>query len=287
MSIKQNPLTSIALMIVIHVSLYSCDHRADLSSVPHHSEEIVLTAFETSLASKDSELKQLAVMRVAGPLLKGLLQSGREGRALDLEVHHQIDHALEALDDHIVDAAVFLGDSSLGEIYTPRSEDIKLAESMLWWGTRGQQGPITLDQWRALISGEESTWPDGSPFILCRRASPDPLEELWISRYPKDRDRLEEGQRRGTWPSFESDEALISYLNAHPSAIALFAEGNLKYRGAPLRSLDLKGVSPLMVRLFLRTNGPSVEGSVTLKGLNSLLKSSERPRAVQEWGWLK
>ena len=224
-------------------------------------------------------------MGVASPLIKGLLQSLRGGHAVDLNPHYNVDLAAEALEDAVVSAAVFLRKQPRSDNLSPSDFELKVAESTLWWATRGQHEAISSEQWKSLLTGQTSHWPDGSPFVLCRRHAPDPLESLLRVYRPKDYEALERGQREGRWPSFESDEALISYLNVHPGAIALFAEGNLKYRGAPLRELKVIGVPEISVSLHFKWRPQSLVHSKTLSALYDLLKSDERQRAVEEWGW--
>lgn len=260
----------------------------------------------------------IAAMSVASPLLRGLIQSIRGGQAIDLTVHYDVDRAFEALEDGVVDAAFYMSidrlsqstglsqnanlDTGLSQntdlrhntvfrpdraanVYLTTDKDLRVAESELWWATRGQTAKISELLWNELIQSRRSQWPDGTPFQLCLRQSPDQLESLWLYHRPQDRAALTQARQSGRWPIFNHEDELIEHLHRTPGAIALFTASNLRYRGAPLSQLHIDGARPVKGTIYIRVNNKGISSS-TLDDLVRLVSTTDREIAVQEWGWL-
>lgn len=240
---------------------------------PFHEDEPLPTV--TRVTSNESSYKPtLAATKNVTPLVKGVLQQWRGGKELQFTLAEDVDDAQKALDEHVIQGAVLLSTK-------PTKSAQRLASSRLVWAHRGADTSVTLEYWHKLLSGEAKKWNNELPFLLCLRAHPDPLEKLWVQQRPADAERFEKFRREGLWPVFENEQSLIDFVGKHPGAIALFVEGNLKLRGAPLSVLSIEGLPPPSVTAYFLSTNPVKDFPV----LQSLLDSDDRSSAVKEWGW--
>lgn len=222
----------------------------------------------------------IATPRVASPLVKGLFQQARSGQKLGFQISYDVDQALDALKDGLIFAAfnVTLATEPTG---------LPVGQSSLWWATRNHHLEITQKQWWALLTGTNTKFPDDTPFQLCLRQEPDLLEQLWMKSRPEDRQALTQARKSGKWPIFDNDQVLLDHLSSHPGAIALFAEGNLKLKGAPLTQLKMTNVEPTTIEISLHINQKTDRLPSVFSQLIHILKSRHRAVAVEEWGWRK
>jgi hypothetical protein len=222
----------------------------------------------------------IAIPRVASPLVKGLFQQARSGQKLDFQISYDVDQALDALKDNLILAAFNI-------TLATESSGLPVGQSSLWWATRNHHFEITQEQWWALLTGTNTKLPDGTPFQLCLRQEPDLLEQLWIKSRPEDRLALTQARKSGRWPIFDNDQVLLDHLSSHPGAIALFAEGNLKLKGAPLTQLKITDIKSISILISLHINQNIDRLPSVFSQLIHTLKSRHRDVAVEEWGWQK
>ena len=284
--------TSLAYCLVFGICLWTCDHNQQPQTQSNTDKRNLFVNTDSSQNDQQTLPKIVAASIVTSPLVKGLLQQARGGRALGFKIRYNVDHALSALQDQKVIAAFYLGhihslNTPKGSLIHHKLKTIKVAKTDLWWASKQTIPELSQKQWRALVSQEESKLPNGKDFQLCLRAEPDNLEKLWSDLNPEDKDLLSQARQSGHWPVFNDEASLIEHLHQRPEAVALFTEGNLKLKGTPFTRVRFSTAKSTKVQAQLSIF-PVTKPKSSPHVLNTLLNtlnSAERQNAVQEWGW--
>ena len=232
---------------------------------------------QLSLSKKVKTHRIIAATRPTSALLKGLLQQVRQGERFDFRVSYHIDQALEAFQDQVILAA-------LSTDYSMPDQGQEIAQSELIWASSKKVVKLSEQEWSKFLGGQDIQWPDGTPFSLCFRQTPDPLEEIWLQHRPHDRDLIEKARKSGRWPIFETEQSLIDYLTSHKGALGLFVEANLKVKAVPLSKVYINEQAPVLVKAYLYLRQQRDLPS-KLRDLRDLVISPDRLNVVQEWGW--
>ena len=211
----------------------------------------------------------------ASPLTRQLLQVVWEGSSTSIELIEDVDGALDALADGVVDGVMTTGSVA------PSSDAIHVATTELWWATRPDERSITSAEWSALLRG----LPSGRPRQLCLRALPDPLEQEWIKRHPQDAPLLARLRRTGGALIFYDEGSLLRHLIKTRDAIALFDEGRLRLFGAPLARLQIEGAQDVPLKLWYLASKPREHSSAPLSIWERLLQTQTHVPWLRDLGW--
>jgi len=237
---------------------------------------------------RGAERPLLGVSPEATPLVRHLLRVAWEGSPVPIKLIPELDGAREALRDQVISAAIFVSAEP------PHPKAIAIAQTPLWWVTRGDQRSLSQRAWRELLKasskraqpalrGGLASESNAERTQLCLRALPDPLEEAWVALNPQQGALLKRAREEGRALIFYDDQLLLKHLARHPSAVALFDLGRLRLFGAPLAQVQIERQRSASVTIWYLEAPQSASAALSRWG--DFLRKGEHLPWLRDLGW--
>ena len=153
---------------------------------------------------------------ISSALAEKLVQLSREGGLDVIDLTMNLDGALNALSDGVVDGAFWVHHLPLAEIKKiyPDLEHHEIAFSFVTFVSKNNAiaREIDLETLAELIEGKRENWTDGRPFILYLRPLADAFEMAWRHLNPRIDQAFEHARKMGKWKLIENEEILRNQL---------------------------------------------------------------------------
>jgi hypothetical protein len=240
-----------------------------------------------------------AAQDISSALAEKLVQLSREGGLDVIDLTMNLDGALNALSDGVVDGAFWVHHLPLAQIKQiyPNLEHHEIAFSFVNFVSKNNAiaREIDLETLAELIEGKRENWIDGRPFILYLRPLVDAFEMAMRELDPRIDQAFEQARKMGKWKLIENEEMLRNQLKQQQYASTLYDTAHLKLFALPVWQMQLstqqaqvKNQLPKVYYYFSYTKQQNFKDQVQAKDFQRWLAFITGPdySMIQDFGWL-
>lgn len=178
-----------------------------------------------------------ASQNLSSAIAEKLVQLSREGGLDVIDLTMNLDGAINALSDGLVDGAFSISHLPIDQFKQkyPHLNHHEIAYSFVTLVSKNNAiaRETDIDHLAQMIEGKRENWADGRPFILYLRPTPDAFEMAWRGD-PRIDQAFEQARKLGKWKLIENEEILRNQLKQQQYTSTLYDTAHLKLFALPV-----------------------------------------------------